>query len=527
MRRSFISNLAGVLALVLVGCASPSLPVGDGLLKTSNYGAAITALLEEEAARPDDGEVKRNLGIAYLKNNDPAAALPKLIEARGLLPEDATLLYFLGEAAEKNQNPTLALDAYSQHLAHANESTPVMRAKVKELAWAYARANATQAIAREAALRAENPSENNIAVPGFLNVSNDLELAPLSRGLSVILLTDLSRVNAFRILERERVETLISELQLASPGRPTGSTRPSVEPMGTTRGQKQRLSYIKDDAGQPYFDGQISDTKDAAFRDAISRFQGDHGLSVDGIAGPNTQRALDTAFNSAFPRSTAPPPSPVNPATAPRLGKLLSAGRLVQGSFVRQGSDTISLSAEIARVNTGSTSRAGAPVEGEVTSVLRLQKKLTYQILTALGAEPTRKEREEIDVLPTQSFGAFVAYSQGLDYEARGMIPEAIAAFQDAINQDPGFTLAQNELEMSSVTEAERAEYAAKQTRESLRDLASAPTSRLVRTGSWVGIGPGPSLDRWDDLDPASTDVQRTQQGRIVIEGDLPRGPRP
>ncbi len=51
------------------------------------------------------------------------------------------------------------------------------------------------------------------------------------------------------------------------------------------------LRYLKDSSGTPYFSGSPDDTGPDA-DDAIRRFQSDNGLSVDGVAGDNTHRAM-------------------------------------------------------------------------------------------------------------------------------------------------------------------------------------------------------------------------------------------
>lgn len=57
------------------------------------------------------------------------------------------------------------------------------------------------------------------------------------------------------------------------------------------------LSALPDGA-PPYYAGPIHGQLDAATQDAVRRFQADHGLTVDGAPGPQTRRALVTAYMS-------------------------------------------------------------------------------------------------------------------------------------------------------------------------------------------------------------------------------------
>lgn len=55
------------------------------------------------------------------------------------------------------------------------------------------------------------------------------------------------------------------------------------------------------------------------------------------------------------------------------------------------------------------------------------------------------------------------------------------------------------------------------------------PIDRLLLTGTWGGIGPGPAVDRNDDLYPVVTPAEKVNGGGVIIvEGDLPdrRGTR-
>lgn len=64
---------------------------------------------------------------------------------------------------------------------------------------------------------------------------------------------------------------------------------------GATEDQHMLRSLV-DAAGAPYHQGSVTGVYDTVTRDALSRFQTDHGLSSDGQSGPETRRALVTAY---------------------------------------------------------------------------------------------------------------------------------------------------------------------------------------------------------------------------------------
>jgi outer membrane protein OmpA-like peptidoglycan-associated protein len=64
-----------------------------------------------------------------------------------------------------------------------------------------------------------------------------------------------------------------------------------------TREDQHMLSAIVDDAtGEPFYGGDVHGMLDAPTQDAAARFQTSRGLTVDGIPGPQTRRALVTAY---------------------------------------------------------------------------------------------------------------------------------------------------------------------------------------------------------------------------------------
>lgn len=77
---------------------------------------------------------------------------------------------------------------------------------------------ARSAVASEAALAAEPPRPNTVAVLPFRYLGADEHLRPLERGLAQIVVTDLSQVGSLVLLEREAVQRLLDELQLAAAG---------------------------------------------------------------------------------------------------------------------------------------------------------------------------------------------------------------------------------------------------------------------------------------------------------------------
>lgn len=87
---------------------------------------------------------------------------------------------------------------------------------------------------------------------------------------------------------RDRAAALNEWLRLRET-RPAGET-PSIKDSWSVR----QYQHILQDLG--YYQGPINETHDAATDRAVRAFQGDHGLSADGIVGPLTWAALIEAY---------------------------------------------------------------------------------------------------------------------------------------------------------------------------------------------------------------------------------------
>ncbi len=136
----------------------------------------------------------------------------------------------------------------------------------------------------------------------------------------------------------------------------------------------------------------------------------------------------------------------IDPASAPRLGRLMGTKKIVTGSILNIGEDAFKLDAAV--VNTVDSSTLGPnSVEGKLKNFFKVQKNLVFKILDELGITPTPEERNAIMEVPTESYLAFMAYCRGLDYQNRGSEWQQAAEqeFTKAVELDPGFRQAEQQ----------------------------------------------------------------------------------
>jgi TolB-like protein len=203
-------------------------------------------------------------------------------------------------------------------------------------------------------LAAPAHAARTIAVAYFDNDSGRAELDPLRKGLADMLITDLAGLGSIQIVEREKLNAVIAELELAK-----------------------------------------------------SKF--------------------------------------IDPKTAQKLGKGLSAEYIMTGSYLVQG-DAMRIDSRLVQVATGRIA-AAEKVEGKRDDFFALEKELVDALVKALDLKLSSSEKGKLRSNATQSFSAWARYSAGLDAHDRGDDVEARRQFQAALDSDPNYRAAKTATE--------------------------------------------------------------------------------
>ena len=202
-------------ACALAACARPTTSGARGPTPTD-----LAALEAQRAQHPEDAALQLRLAKAYYAPNrfsDARVALAVVLQTR---PSDEARAY-LGLTYEGLNQFDSARTVYTELLAakRGGSVTRLLSGRLVLLTRHELQYQARQAIAREATLAATPPDPNTVAVMPFRYTGSDTTLRPLERGLAAIVVTDLSRVRRLRLVERERLQVLLDELQLAASGR--------------------------------------------------------------------------------------------------------------------------------------------------------------------------------------------------------------------------------------------------------------------------------------------------------------------
>ncbi len=125
---------------------------------------------------------------------------------------------------------------------------------------------------------------------------------------------------------------------------------------------------------------------------------------------------------------------------APRVGRLLGSRRLVLGAVTSTGEESIRIDGALVNTADSTVSRTKA-TEGRHEKFFDAQKEFVFNLIDTLGIQLSKSERDAIEEVPTESFLAFMAYSEGLYLQKRGMYGDALKSFKTAAEHDPGFSL--------------------------------------------------------------------------------------
>jgi TolB-like protein len=343
MRMTSWAPAAALCGVLLCACAGGPAPRGPA-------PADLPALEAAQQQRPRDAGLLTRLGIAYYDGRQYARARDVLNSALTITAQNYAARVYLGLAYEglgQLDSARVSFNAAAGQARNAaqrgeieNHLTLLTRKELRE--------SARRAIAQESALSTTPPAQNAIAVFPFRYVGSDPELAPLGRGLTHLMITDLGKLPRITLLERERVQALVEELALNESGR-------------------------------------------------------------------------------------------ADPATGARSGRLLRAGRVIQGSLQDVvGKTDLRLDAAVVDATDASVVATGEASD-QLQQLFALEKQVLFRLLDQMGMTLTPAERRALSERPTADLQAFLAFSRGLEAEDRGDFAAAEAGYSAAVARDPNF----------------------------------------------------------------------------------------
>jgi hypothetical protein len=216
---------------------------------------------------------------------------------------------------------------------------------------------------------------------------------------------------------------------------------------------------------------------------------------------------------------------------APRLGHLLAADYLVDGTLMISADGRLRLSALAYDVDSGESVGSASPDSSRgVSTVFRAQKLLTLEILDVLGVEVSSAERKRIWKYSTENLDAFVAYCEGLEAEDRGDLATARAAYARAVQADEDFSVARDRMDTveAAASATSIAPIASNYAGESVAASTGTPgllSDRIGTTDVHLGYGGDGTGLAQDPTPTAPVKIDPGVMTSVVITGQLPSPP--
>lgn len=171
----------------------------------------------------------------------------------------------------------------------------------------------------------------------------------------------------------------------------------------------------------------------------------------------------------------------VEAGTAPRVGKLLGARRLVGGDIGREKPTRIDLASNVADVPTGTTT-GKTSAGGEIDRLFEVEKDLLFGVLKLLDVSVTPEEEQRLRKPCSKSPTALAALFLGVDAGDRGDLDKAEGYYRKALQADPGVCVASDALkEIDAVRAAAGAGKRSRQLLKTLRDGTSLTDSLTTK----------------------------------------------
>lgn len=168
-------------------------------------------------------------GVENYRQGHHIHAQKKLEHARTVFPENYAAPYYLGLIYLKKGQRSAAISQWRQYVAMdpGSENALRIRKNLTVLLREEAKESARLAMANEAALIRQPADEDTLAISTFKNLGSE-NIKPLGKGMSALLIHDLSLVPGLSVVERVQLQALLEEMKLGTTGLVTAESSAKV-----------------------------------------------------------------------------------------------------------------------------------------------------------------------------------------------------------------------------------------------------------------------------------------------------------
>jgi len=215
------SVVGALLFALIVGCSVSPYQQAEKHISNREYREALQLYLRSLNPHVRDGrryvayepEAMTGIGVVlwHMKRYDTAVKILQSVVKR--TPGYGKALFYLGACHETQKRPDQARDAYAM-VKGVGPNDPYRNALRWRLDWIGQQRHSVEvrrAMADEAAIALSSYPKESIAVLYFQNLSQDAKWGPLGKGLTDLVIADLSKVAALRVVDRSRLEKVLQE----------------------------------------------------------------------------------------------------------------------------------------------------------------------------------------------------------------------------------------------------------------------------------------------------------------------------
>ncbi len=262
----FISIIVSIVSFILLfSCSSSLHNTGQKYLENKDFERARAVFLQALRENPSNAEAWRDLGIVYFEQKQNRKAQKALEKALQLDSGDGKTIFYSGLTQERLDNWEKALDYYRRYpnISSFSHLRQIVEGRLEWLMRRKAMREVKAALANERRLDVRAIPENTLAVTYFKNTGANRDFDPLQKGLADMLITDLSKVKALKVVERIKMQKLMEEIGLGMTGIVEESSAPRF---GKLLGASRLIngSFIDLNAENVRLDTRVILTKDGA-----------------------------------------------------------------------------------------------------------------------------------------------------------------------------------------------------------------------------------------------------------------------
>jgi len=221
--------LCAVLGLNTTATAFFGASKAKKMLKQERYEKAIPLYKEYLSKKPNAYKARNELGFAYLKTGRLNEAIREFNSVLMAKPGNSYAVLYLGLAYVGKGDYGNAIVTWQIFRA---KKKPLVEEEIKRqltlLLIAESQRSAAKALAEEQKLKTVKPDVNTVAVCYYQDLSPDKSLRAFQKGLAAMLITDLSKAKSLKVVERLRLQALLSEMKLGQTGIVDTRTAPRV-----------------------------------------------------------------------------------------------------------------------------------------------------------------------------------------------------------------------------------------------------------------------------------------------------------